>query len=167
MQNSNQASREALERGTFLATQLVWVSLLILLTSLGLCSAFLFLVVSFFPLLFRSFLLDVLISPELHKSSDRSMFGLAYVVSMAIGVGLPLMLNVQFISTLFQMFVPLMGRAGSYLPPDVVIGVLTALCVCTTTPHMVCSYLLLIHKLTSMCCYCWDSELLYSRKIVS
>ena len=65
------------------------------------------------------------------------MFGLAYVVSMATCVGLPLMLYIQQDVALFQMFVPLTGRSGSCVPPDVVIGLLACLCVCTGTPHTV------------------------------
>lgn len=126
-----------MERSSFFATQLVWITILLLLTSLRLCSAFLFLLVSLFPLVFRNFLFDVLISPELRKSSDRSMFGVAYVVSMATCVGLPLMLYLQLDVGLFQMFIPLMGRSGSYLPPDVAIGLLTCFSICTATPHMV------------------------------
>ena len=142
IQNANLVSREALEKSSFFATQLVWISLLLLFTALRLCSAFLFLLVCLFPLIFRNFLFDVLISPELRKSSDRSMFGLAYVVSMATCVGLPLMLYIQFHIGIFQMFVPLMGRSGSQLPPDIAIGVLASVCVCTATPHMVhCSYM--------------------------
>lgn len=130
-------SREALEKSSFFATQLLWISLLILLTSLRVCSAFLFLLVSLFPLLFRTFLLDILISPELRKSSDRSMFGLAYVVSMVASVGIPLMLTIQLQVGMFQMFIPLMGRSGSIVPPDVIIGLLTCVCVSSATPHMV------------------------------
>ena len=137
VQNTNLVSREALEKSSFFATQLLWISILILLTSLRVCSAFLFLLVSLFPLLFRTILLDILISPELRKSSDRSMFGLAYVVSMAACVGLPLMLMIQFHVGLFQMFIPLMGRSGSILPPDIAIGLMSSFCVCSATPHMV------------------------------
>lgn len=137
LQNGNLVSREALEKSSFFATQLLWISILVLLTSFRVCSAFLFLLVSLFPLLFRTFLLDILISPELRKSSDRSMFGLAYVVSMAASVGIPLMLLIQFHVGMFQMFVPLMGRSGSALPPDVAIGLLTCFVVSSATPHMV------------------------------
>jgi hypothetical protein len=36
-----------------------------------------------------------------------------------------------------QLFVPLTGRTGSLLPPDVVIGVFAALFVATSTVYMV------------------------------
>lgn len=137
LQNGQLVSREALEKSSFFATQLLWITILVLLTSLRVCSAFLFLLVSLFPLLFRTFLLDILIYPELRKSSDRSMFGLAYVVSMATSVGLPLMLLIQFHVGMFQMFVPLMGRSGSGIPPDIAIGVLTCISVTSATPHVV------------------------------
>ena len=65
------------------------------------------------------------------------MFGLAYVISMATSVGLPLMLTNQLNIGMFQMFVPLMGRSGVFLPPDVAIGILASFSVCTATPHIV------------------------------
>ena len=65
------------------------------------------------------------------------MFGLAYVISMAASVGIPLMLTVQFHVGMFQMFIPLMGRSGSSIPPDIAIGLLTCFCVSSATPHMV------------------------------
>ena len=74
------------------------------------------------------------------------MFGLAYVVSMAAGVGLPLLLTAQFNFGMFQMFVPLMGRAGSLVLPDIAVGVYTCFCVFTATPHMV----RLVHSITCM-----------------
>ena len=111
--------------------------MMIIFTSFRLCSAFIFLLLCLFPLVCRNFLLDILISPELRKGSDRSMFGLAYVISMATSVGLPLMLTNQLNIGLFQMFVPLMGRSGAILPPDIAIGIMASFCVCTATPHMV------------------------------
>ena len=48
------------------------------------------------------------------------------------------MLTIQFHVGMFQMFVPLMGRSGSSVPPDIAIGLLASFCVCTATPHMVC-----------------------------
>jgi hypothetical protein len=65
------------------------------------------------------------------------MFGLAYVVSMAASVGIPLMLLIQLDIGMFQMFVPLMGRSGSDIPPDLAIGVLTCISVSSATPHVV------------------------------
>jgi hypothetical protein len=65
------------------------------------------------------------------------MFGLAYVVSMAASVGIPLMLLIQLDIGMFQMFVPLMGRSGSDIPPDLAIGVLTCISVSSATAHVV------------------------------
>ena len=65
------------------------------------------------------------------------MFGLAYVASVAASVGLPLMLLFQFHVGLFQMFILLMGRSGTSVPPDVTIGLYIdqLLCLYCNTTH--------------------------------
>ena len=70
------------------------------------------------------------------------MYGVAYIVSMAFSCGLPMMLGVQLIIGLIEMFVPLMGRSGSLLPPDLAIAVITACMVWYSVPHMVSNSLL-------------------------
>ena len=47
------------------------------------------------------------------------------------------MLTIQLHVGMYQMFVPLMGRSGSSVPPDVAIGLLTCFCVSSAIPHIV------------------------------
>ena len=47
------------------------------------------------------------------------------------------MLCFQFSVGIMQLFVPLMGRSGALLPPDLAIGGLTATFVASCTPYMV------------------------------
>lgn len=47
------------------------------------------------------------------------------------------MLRLQLDVGMVQLLVPLMGRSGAIVLPDVAIGVLTAVFVMTSTPHMV------------------------------
>lgn len=65
------------------------------------------------------------------------MYGVAFVVSMAFSIGIPLMLGVQLIVGLVEMFIPLMGRSGGLLPPDLAVAVIVAFMVWFNLPHMV------------------------------
>ena len=47
------------------------------------------------------------------------------------------MLRFQLDVGLLQLFVPLTGRSGAVLPPDLAIGGLTAVMLITVTPYMV------------------------------
>lgn len=130
-------SQSLLEKSCFLSIQFLWSLLLFLLTCLHICSAFLFFVIVAFQVIFRSFLHDILIFSELRKHSFGAMHSLAFVLCSSLAVGLSWMLRLQLDVGMVQLFVPLMGRSGALVPPDLVVGVLVALAVATSTPHMV------------------------------
>lgn len=65
------------------------------------------------------------------------MYGIAYIMSMAFSIGIPMTLGIQLVAGLFEMFVPLMGRSGSVLPPDLAIAVITAFMVWYNVHYMV------------------------------
>ena len=52
-------------------------------------------------------------------------------------VGLPMMLRMQLDVGLMQVFVPLTGRMGSIVPPDIIIGIILTVFVITHSPHLV------------------------------
>lgn len=128
-------SSQSLENSSFLAIQFVYTVLLAVLTSLRICTAFLFFINVAFHVLFRSILLDRLISRELEHS--HFMRGIAYTLCSAFGTGLPWMIILTMNVMILKLFVPLMGRSGSLVPPDLAIGVLTAILVVMSTPYMV------------------------------
>ena len=130
--------RVTMEKASFLAAQLLTSIFLLLLTTLGLSSAFMPLLLATAPLIFRTFLLETLIAPELRKGHDLSLYGLAYTLCCVLGVGLPLMLIVQLDMGLMQMFVPLTGRMGTLVPSDLAVGIVTAVIVSLHSPHVVC-----------------------------
>ena len=66
------------------------------------------------------------------------MQALAFVLCSAFAVGLPWMLRLQLDIGLLQLFVPLTGRSGALVPPDLAIAVLSSVLLVTTTPYMVC-----------------------------
>lgn len=51
---------------------------------------------------------------------------------MAFSLSLPFIFGILLVVTLMDFFVPLTGRSGSYLPPDMVIGGMVAVLVCIT-----------------------------------
>ncbi|XP_064386315.1 endoplasmic reticulum metallopeptidase 1-like isoform X1 [Halichondria panicea] len=130
--------RVAMEKASFLAAQLLTSFLLLSMTALGLCSALLPLILLIIPFIFRTFLLETLIVSELTKGRDLSLYGLAYTLCCLLSTGLPLMLTVQLDMAVMSMFIPLTGRMGSEVPPDLVIGVATAVLACLHSPHTLC-----------------------------
>ena len=134
-------SRVAMEKASFLAAQLLVSFILLLMTALELCSALLPLILLTIPFIFRTFLLETLIVSELKKGRDLSLYGLAYTLCSVLGTGLPLLLTVQLDTAVLSMFIPLTGRMGSEVPPDLVIGVAITLMFCMHSPHIVSQFL--------------------------
>ena len=128
-------SNLSLERSSFLAIQCVWTVVLVIFTGLHICSAFLLFLTVLFQLLFRCLLLDTLISRELRRG--HIMYRLAYTLCSACGTGTPCMIWFVMGVKMVQLVVPVMGRAGSRVPPDLVIGGLMGFAVCIFTPYMV------------------------------
>ena len=130
-------SREAQEQGSFLATQLIWTVCLLALTYLRLCSAFVFLLWVAFPLTLQGLPWYFCLQTAIDRNKHGTMWNLTHVLLSVLGIGLPFMLCVQLVDGIFAMFVPLTGRSGSSLPPDLAIGGLAAALVCLICPYMV------------------------------
>ena len=138
---SSHTSREAQERGSFLATQLIWTVCLLTLTYLRLCSALVFLLWVAFPLTLQVLPWYFCLQTAIDRNEYGTLWNLTYVFLSALGIGLPFMLCVQMVDGIFAMFVPLTGRSGSSLPPDLAIGRLAAALVCLICPYMVSTVL--------------------------
>ena len=126
-----------LEKSSFLSLQVFLSIILLILTILHVCSAITFFFIVSLHLVFRSLLLDTLVSPELSKSGYSAAQCLAYVLCSAVPLGLLWVMQLPMSMATMEMFVPLTGRLGAVVPPDVVIGVLTAVFVILTTFYMV------------------------------
>lgn len=137
MQTEGRIPLSQLEKSCTLSIQFLWCVLLVILTYLHICSAFIFFVAVAFQLIFRTFLHDLLISPELRKRRFGGMCSLAYTLCSVFAMGFPWMFRMQLDIGLVQLFVPLMGRSGAIVPPDLAIGILMAVIVTTSTPYMV------------------------------
>lgn len=132
---SSSYSAQSLERSAFLSVQLLCTMILMILTCLRICSAFMLLIPVLAHILFRSVLLDKIISREL--PTGHFMHHVAYAVCLACSSGIPGMLQLQLVLSLLGMFIPLMGRAGSKVPPDLVVGGLMGVLITMTTPYCV------------------------------
>ena len=128
-------SNSSLEKSSFLAIQFLWTVLLIIFTSLHLCSVFILFIIVLFQVLFRCLLLDMLISRELRRGDFA--YQVAYILCSVCGTGMPCMMLFLMCMKTFQLFIPIMGRAGSLVPPDLLIGGLMSLLVATCTPYLV------------------------------
>ena len=124
----------SLEKSSFLSIQFLWTVLLAILTSLRICSAFAFFIMVTFQLIFRTLLFEFLISSELKKS--HVVYKLSYILCSVFAF-LPFVFLLHFPLGIMQLFIPIMGRSGSILPPDLLIGGLTAVLLSICTPYMV------------------------------
>ncbi|XP_044512971.1 endoplasmic reticulum metallopeptidase 1 [Gracilinanus agilis] len=97
----------------------VHCSSLLLLTSQGLCSAFLSAIWVVFPLLTK-----LLVNKEFKQNGAKGRFIMIYLLGMFI----PYLYALYLIWAVFEMFTPILGRSGSEIPPDVVLASILALC---------------------------------------
>lgn len=111
------------------AITLLYGILLALLTYLRLCSAFYFTIWLLFSLVFRHLLWDRLLRPCLAQSS---LYHSTLIVCETLSLSVPFILSVIMDISLMDFFVPLTGRSGGHLPPDLTIAVAVALLTCFT-----------------------------------
>ena len=118
-----------------MAAQLLWTVLLALLTYLHVCTAFVFLVNVMFAVVFRRFVWGLGLKKLFDKTSATHHF--FFVLSSALVTSLPLMWSVLTSASVMDMFIPLTGRAGNVVPPDLVIGILAAVLVSLSITYTV------------------------------
>ncbi|XP_043402161.1 endoplasmic reticulum metallopeptidase 1 isoform X3 [Chelonia mydas] len=92
---------------------LVWSIALVLITQLGLCSAFICAMWVAFPLLTK------LLTYREFKQKGATI---RFVVIYMLGMFIPYLYIMYLTWTIFEMFIPIMGRSGTEIPPDVVLA---------------------------------------------
>jgi len=102
----------------FEVSKLIWVLFTLIMTIARLKSSFFCMIWVLFPVTGR-FILDRVYerSPTQKKSKDW-LWLVGHLTSLVV----PLILNMYLIYTTFVMFIPIMGRAGSVMNPDLIIG---------------------------------------------
>ncbi|KAM9450553.1 endoplasmic reticulum metallopeptidase 1-like isoform 1-T1 [Clarias gariepinus] len=114
---------------------LLWCFILIVLTLCGLCSAYIPMLMVFFP--FATKLL-------LHRHFAQKGASKIYILFYLLGLSLPCVHLLHLIWIVFEVFTPIMGRFGSDIPPDRVIAALIAI-----TTALLSSYLIHLLYLAS------------------
>ena len=102
----------------FEVSKLVWTFYTLVMTLLRLKSSFFCMIWVLFPMSGR-FLLDQIYDRTAVKRKPKDW---KWLMVHLISVSVPLILNMYLIYTTFAMFVPIMGRAGSAINPDLLIG---------------------------------------------
>lgn len=111
------------------AITILYGALLVLLTYLRVCSAFYFTIWLLFSLIFRHFLWGRLLQPQLAQSS---LYHSTFIVCETLSLSIPFILSIIIDISLIDFFVPLTGRSGGHLPPDLLIAVTVAFLTCIT-----------------------------------
>eukprot|EP00731_Ephydatia_muelleri_P019134 Em0011g1174a len=117
------------EKASFLGTLVMWTVLLAVFTALRVPSAFVCVLWVLPPLLSRLLLWEVaqhrLLPPHL-----------AFVLSTVVGVAIPSMLLLQLDAGMAEIFIPITGRSGTVLPPEIPIGLLCVVALFITVPYV-------------------------------
>ncbi|GIY10675.1 endoplasmic reticulum metallopeptidase 1 [Caerostris extrusa] len=123
----------------FDAARLIWIFFLVILELAKINSSFIFCAWVLFPTLIRGVVGNLfnLIGP---KGSVRSH--LAIHISMQI---IPLSLLLYCVWSMYTVFIPIMGRIGAQINPDLLVGLFTTILVFLCTSYM----FLLIQVMTS------------------
>ncbi|TSK72062.1 Endoplasmic reticulum metallopeptidase 1 [Bagarius yarrelli] len=97
---------------------LLWCCALVFLTQRGLCSAYVPMLMVFFPLATKLLLSRHYAQKGVSKS---------YVLFYLLGLSFPYIHLLFLIWIVFEIFTPIMGRSGTEIPPDVVLASLVAM----------------------------------------
>ncbi|XP_053333817.1 endoplasmic reticulum metallopeptidase 1-like [Clarias gariepinus] len=97
---------------------LLWCCALVFLTQRGLCSAYVPMIMVFFPLATKLLLSRHYAQKGVSKS---------YILFYLLGLSLPYVHLLFLIWIVFEIFTPIMGRSGTEIPPDVVLASLIAM----------------------------------------
>ena len=127
---SNQLAKKEVE--TFYAAFLVWTIIMLIMSYYRLASAHLPLLFIIFPLIIRVVIWDNVLTA---KTSHENVGAFLFMYLLATLVPVQFCMYLTF--AMFDVFMPIMGRAGTQTPPDVFISVLCAFGVVLLTSYMV------------------------------
>ena len=135
----------ARETETFYASLLVWTIVMSILTFNRLALAHLPLLLVIFPLIVRVLVWENFFTT---KTVDQNLGKFVFMYLLATII--PLQFFTQLAVAMFDTFVPIMGRAGSQAPPDIVMAVMCAFVVVVLTSYLVSRYYLSPHMCTEL-----------------
>ena len=123
---------EIYENNCILAHMLLVSIVVALMTYKGILSSFLVVTYLVFPLIFHG-----CIRPWMHKNGQNDKFYTTKLLLIHIlAVSFPIILSTYHVFSLFDVFIPIMGRQGSEIPPDIVFAVLSSFVVIIITLYL-------------------------------
>lgn len=123
------------ETETFYASLLVWTVILSIMTYYRLASAHLPLLLVIFPLVVRVFIWENFFATKIVHQKLQ-----AFVFMYFLAILIPVQFCTYITIGVLDVFVPMMGRAGTEMPPDVFIAVLCSFAVVMFTSYVVSTY---------------------------
>ena len=109
--------------------------MLAVLTYLRICSAFFFSISLIFHLIFRCLIWETVLRHTLPRSTF--LYNLTFILCQTVSLSLPLILTLVLSSSLLQFLVPIFGRSGNMVPPDLVMALFLAIIICLTFSSLV------------------------------
>lgn len=122
------------EQTSLYSLMLVYMLVLTLLTYLRVCSAFYFTVSLLFILFFRHLIWDGILCRMIQSSR---YYRTVFVICEAASVSIPFIFGFLLAMALLEFLVPLFGRAGGIVPPDLTIAVMIAVLICLISSTVV------------------------------
>ncbi|KAB5549202.1 hypothetical protein PHYPO_G00064680 [Pangasianodon hypophthalmus] len=124
---------------------LLWCCALVFLTQRGLCSAYVPMLMVFFPLATKLLLSRHFVQKGVSKS---------YVLFYLLGLSFPYVHLLFLIWIVFEIFTPIMGRSGTEIPPDVVLASLIAVATALLSSFLI-HFLYLAHSTKRVLAALW------------
>ncbi|MCJ8741119.1 hypothetical protein PDJAM_G00067050 [Pangasius djambal] len=124
---------------------LLWCCALVFLTQRGLCSAYVPMLMVFFPLATKLLLSRHFVQKGVSKS---------YVLFYLLGLSFPYVHLLFLIWIVFEIFTPIMGRSGTEIPPDVVLASLIAVATVLLSSFLI-HFLYLAHSTKRVLAALW------------
>ena len=126
-----------------LAHIFIIATLVSFMTFKGILSTFLVALFLVFPLIFHCFVRKFLISQNDDFLSSK------LILVHLLSISFPIVLAAYHIFSLFDVFVPIMGRQGTEIPPDVVFAIISSLSIIIITLYLT-SLSYLVEKISSL-----------------
>ena len=141
-QTIQQAKEVLLEKESdcFYANLLIWTVLLIVMTFYRISSAFVPCGWILFPVVVRVLIWDKLLHAASQKAlvHEPSLKPLVFINFASFAI--PITYTFYLVWILFELFVPIFGRTGTEVPPDVVVAVFASAAIIVISSCMVCTF---------------------------
>ena len=129
---SDEVEQTAYAKNCILAHLLIISILVALMTYKGILSTFMLTLYLLFPLIFHGIIGIIVLKDENDDLYSTKLIGI-HIIAVAV----PVVVVIYHLFSIFDVFVPIMGRQGSEIPPDVVLAVISSFCIIMVTLYLV------------------------------